>query len=177
MVDGRCQAAHADVARRKARQADAFKLEYRGRTIASHYDRLPGRMFRLCAHELSGERTHGLSGGRATLLHPELIHSREGARIVLLELVPTIEIGIGFRGRKSRSESSDRRRIELEADECKGVLRKKCLDVGQSESMFLNVEQKIAAAAGAEEIPGFDNASHRSVVQAHRLLAKSSDVV
>jgi hypothetical protein len=86
------------------------------------------------------------------LLHDELIHARERVRVLLLVGVPMIEVGAGQIVWKLRTISEQYIGIMLDAEQCKSIIGEEILDLGERETMLLNVKQEIAAVAGGVEI-------------------------
>ena len=95
------------------------------------------------------------------LLHDELIHARKCMWMLLLEFVPVIEVGAGGIVRKLFAIARRHGYFELEADEFKPVGGEKILDLGDRETVFLDVEQEVAAIAGAVEIGSPDDGPFR----------------
>src|SRR5438874_1836472 len=109
-------------------------------------------------------------------LDPELIHRGKGPRVLGLERVPKVEIRERLVLRKTRPIAGDRAGVDIEADELQAVLREEALDLRDRQPMLLDVEQQIAACAGAEEIAEVRNLPQwRVVAEHHELLATSAN--
>src|SRR5579863_5209828 len=100
-------------------------------------------------------RVTGCAGNGRRLLRlsePKLVHASEKRRILGLECMPQRKIGLCAVMRKTLAESLQRATLQVEAQEIEPVVAKKVGDLGQRQLMFLNMEQQIAAPAGAEKI-------------------------
>src|SRR4029079_15102081 len=89
---------------------------------------------------------------RSVPLAPELIHPGECIGAVPLECIPARQIGHRLVVGKFRPIISQYARIQFESDERQFLRVAKFLDLRNGEPVLLDVEQQIAASAGAEEI-------------------------
>src|SRR5262249_20498269 len=90
-------------------------------------------------------------------LHPELIHAGERVGPFGLERMPTIEVAHETIAPENIPIMLHDPRREFETDEFQIVLDDEGFDVRNRQPPLLDVEQQIAALAGAEEITGLGN--------------------
>src|SRR5262249_44220887 len=93
----------------------------------------------------------------SVFLDQELIHTGERVRPFGLERVPAIEIAHEMIATENVPITLHRLRGKFETDEFQVVLDDKGLNVWNRQPVFLDMEQQIAALAGAEEIAGLGN--------------------
>src|SRR5262249_56180190 len=84
-------------------------------------------------------------------LNPELVHAGERVRPFGLECVPAIEVARETVAAENVPIMLHDRRREFETDECQVILDDERLDVRDREPAFLDMNQQVAALAGAEE--------------------------
>src|SRR5262249_62212873 len=113
---------------------------------------------------------HALSA----FLDPELIHAEERVRVFGLKGMPAIEIAHETLATENVPILLHDSRREFEADEVQVVLDDEGLNVWNRQPVFLDMEQQIAALAGAEEIAESGNAAERRVQQ---VLPAAADVL
>src|SRR5262249_42997925 len=110
----------------------------------------------------------------SVFLDPELIHTGESVRPFGLERVPAIEIAHEMIATENVPITLHRLRGKFETDEFQVVLDDEGLNVWNRQPVFLDMEQQVAALAGAEEIAGLGNVLERRVQQ---VLPAAADVV
>src|SRR5262249_39089541 len=110
----------------------------------------------------------------SVFLDPKLIHAGERVRLFGLQGMPAIEIAHETIAAENVPIMLHDPRREFETDEFQVALDDEGLDVRNRQPAFLDMEQQVAALAGAEEVAEFGNAAERRVQQ---LLPAAADVV
>src|SRR5262245_55394936 len=116
-------------------------------------------------------------GALCLFLDDELVHAPEGVGILLLIGVPMIKIGAGGVVRELCAIPRRHGNFELESDEFKPVSGEKILDLGDRETVLLDVKQEVATIAGAIEIGSLDNGPFRRLIECKDVLSAAPDVV
>src|SRR5439155_13282665 len=96
-------------------------------------------------------------------LHPELVHASERVGLLAFQSIPTVEIAHQMITAEQAAIMLHEARRKFKTDEAQIVLGEEGFDLRNRQTMLLDVEQEIAALAGAEEIPGLGDAVKRRI--------------
>src|SRR5439155_3273768 len=136
---------------------------------------IPARRMQRASAQLSESRL--LTECRTALsifLHPELIHASERVGLLPFQSIPTIEVAHQMITAEQAAIMLHEPRRKFKTDEVQIVLGEEGFNLRNRQTMLLDVEQEIAALAGAEKIPGLGN-SLKSRVQ--EVLATAANIV
>src|SRR5438128_213071 len=96
-------------------------------------------------------------------LYPELVHASERVGLLAFQSIPTVEIAHQMITAEQAAIMLHEPRRKFKTDEAQIVLGEEGFDLRNRQTMLLDVEQEIAALAGAEEIPGLGDAVKRRI--------------
>src|SRR5438876_10328910 len=112
--------------------------------------------------------------GLSIFLHPELVHASERVGFLAFQSMPTIEIAHQMITAEQAAIMLHEPRRKFKTDEAQIIPSEKGFDLRNRQTMLLDVEQEIAALAGAEKIPGLGNSLKGRVQE---VLATAANIV